>query len=142
MPWLTTVTIVGVVVLAALIWIYLQMRSKDRIEEMLMKRRPSSKIASRAALLEGPNRIPVALSLAGETICYENADLDACLELPHIEEIEYDEETATGHAVHGRVLRLRSHGHAFDFEMDPATAKQWEAALPAKHLEAPHRQAV
>lgn len=138
---LTTVTIVGVVVLAALIWVFLQMRSKDLIEEKLAKRKAESRAAARAQLLEGPNRIPVAMSLLNDRVCYENADLDACLELNNVEEIEYDDETATGHSVHGRVLRLRSHGHSFEFELDPAVARQWESALPAKHFDA-HRQAV
>lgn len=139
---LTTVTIVGVVVLAALIWVFLQMRSKDLIEEKLAKRRAESSASARAQLLEGPNRIPVAMSLLNDRVCYENADLDACLELNNVEEIEYDDETATGHSVHGRVLRLRSHGHSFEFELDPAAARQWESALPAKHYDPGHRQAV
>ena len=140
MSWLPTVTVVGVVVLAALVWLFLRTRSQDLTQETLAKRRATSKIASPAALLEGPNRIPVVLSLAGDRIIYENPDLDAALELQNLEEIEYDDETATGHAVHGRVLRLRSHGHSFEFELDPPTAKQWEEALPAKHLETGHRQ--
>lgn len=138
---LTTITIVGVVVLAALIWLFVRTRSKDLIEEMLVKRRPSSTVASRAEFIEGPNTIPVALSLQADKLCYENPDLDACLELQHVDEIEYDDETATGHSVNGRVLRLRSRGHAFEFALDPVVAKQWEAALPPKQFDAGHRQA-
>jgi energy-converting hydrogenase Eha subunit H len=62
MPWLTTVTVVGVVVLAALTWLFIRTRSKDQIEEMMAKRRASSKVVSRAEFLEGPNRIPVVLA--------------------------------------------------------------------------------
>ena len=141
MPWLTTVTIVGVVVLAALTWLLLQMRSKDSIDEKLTKRKAEAKASSRAELLEGPNRIAVAISLLDDRVCYENADLDACLELKNVEEIEYDDETATGRAVHGRVLRLRSHGHAFEFDLDAAAARQWEAALPPRQFDG-HRAAV
>ena len=142
MPWLTTVTIVGVVVLAALIWLFMANRSKDQIDDIMVKRRASSKIVCRAAFLEGPNRIPVVLACNDDRVTYENADLDAYLENSNMEEIEYDDETSTGHSVHGRVLRLRSHGHVFEFELDGAVAKQFEACLPARQLTASHQQAV
>ncbi len=142
MPWLTTVTIVGVVVLAALIWLFVRTRSKDLIEDMLLKRRATSKVASRAELLEGANHIVVALSLSDDKLSYANPDLDAFIELQNVDEVEYDDETATGHSVQGRVLRLRSHGHAFEFQIDPAAARQWEAALPARQVHAGHRHAV
>ncbi len=134
MPWLTTVTIVGLVVLGALIWLFLRMRSKDLINEMMAKRRTSSRLVSRADFVEGLERIPVALSLGTEVLCYENPDLDATLELRHIEEVEYDDETATGQAVDGKALRLRSHGHTFEFVLDPDSARQWEATLEPKHM--------
>ena len=142
MPWLTTVTIVGVVVVAALIWLFVQTRSKDLLEEMMAKRKASCRAVCRAEFLEGPNRIPVVLSLADDRVIYENADLDAFLEMTNLEEIEYDDETSTGHSVHGRVLRMRSHGHAFEFEMDPTMAKHWEGMLPARQANAGHKQAV
>lgn len=143
MPWLTTVTIVGVVVLAALVWLFIRTRTQDLIEEMLNKRRATSKALSRAEFVEGPNRIQVALSVAEDRICYENPDMDACLELQHIEEVEYDDETSMGQSVEGgRVLRLRSHGHAFEFVIDNAVVAQFQAALPARKENAAHRQAV
>ena len=135
MPWLTTVTIVGVVVLAALIWLFIQTRSKDLLEEILVKQRASAKAATKAEFLEGPNRIPVALCVTADRVAYVNPDLDAFLEMKNIDEVEYDDETSTGRSVHGRVLRLRSHGHAFEFELDPQAAKMCEAALPAKKFE-------
>jgi hypothetical protein len=140
---LTTITIVGLVVLAALIWLYLRMRSKDRIDEMMAKRRATSRLVSRADFVEGLERIPVALSLNDQAICYENPDLDALLELRHIEEVEYDDETATGQAVvDGRALRLRSHGHTLEFVLDPATTRQWESMLPRKHMDQGTAKAV
>jgi hypothetical protein len=142
MPWLTTVTIVGVVVLAALIWLFIRTRSKDLLDEMMVKRRASSKVVSRADFIEGPNRIPVVLSCTSDRITYENSDLDAFLETKNIDEVEYDDETSTGRSVHGRVFRLRSHGHVFEFEVDAAAAKQFEAALPARQTTADHKQAV
>jgi hypothetical protein len=130
MPWLTTVTFVGVVVLAALIWLFVQTRSKDLLEEKMAKRKASSKAVCKSELLEGPNRIAVVMSLEGNRVIYENADLDAFLEMENMEEIEYDDESSTGHHAHGRILRLRSHGHAFEFDLDKEVAKQWEALLP------------
>lgn len=142
MQWLETFTVVGVVVLAALVWVFLRMRMKDHIDEMMAKRRGSCRIVSRAALLEGLEKIPVSLALADDALHYENPDLQATLELRHIEEIEYDDETATGHSVVGKALRLRSHGHSFEFLLDHATARQWEQLLPARRYDAVPARAV
>lgn len=139
---LTTVTIVGLVVLAPLIWLYLRMRSKDQIDEMMAKRRASSRLVSRADFVEGLERIPVALALSTDIISYENPDLDATLELKHIEEVEYDDETATGQSVDGKALRLRSHGHTFEFVLDSNTARQWESTLPPRRMSQGTAQAV
>jgi len=73
--------------------------------------------------------------LTADVIYYENSDLQASIELPLIEEVEYDDETATGHTVAGKVLRLRAHNHVFEFTLDLATARQWEAALPARRID-------
>ncbi len=139
---LTSVTIVGLVVLAALIWLFLRLRSKDLIEEKMARRRASCRLVCRADFVEGLERIPVALSLSNEAIVYENPDLEATVELRYIEEIEYDDETATGQAVDGRALRLRSHGHTFEFVLDPNTARQWESTLPLKHMDQGTAKAV
>lgn len=128
-------TIVGVVVLAVLIAVFMRLRQDDHIGELLNKRRSSSKIVCRADYVEGLEHMPVALALTDDAFYYENADLQANLDLPRIEEIEYDSETATGHPVDGRVLRLRSHGHCFEFVLDEATAKQWQAVLPTHHMD-------
>ena len=139
---LTTVTIVGLVVLAPLVWLYLWMRSRDQIDEMMAKRRASARLVSRADFVEGLERIPVALALSTDIISYENPDLDATLELKHIEEVEYDDETATGQSVDGKALRLRSHGHTFEFVLDSNTARQWESTLPARRMSRETAQAV
>jgi len=135
MPWLGTATIVGVVVLVVLLWLYFFLRSKDRIEEVLAKHRVSARACSRANLVEGMEMIPVALALTSDAIYYENKDLQASIELPLIEEIEYDDETGTGHTVPGKVLRLRAHNHVFEFALDMPSARQWETALPAKRID-------
>jgi hypothetical protein len=135
-PSLEVVTVIGVVVLVVLIWFFVRLRGKDRIEEVLAKHRGTARVCSRACLLEGMEQIPVALVLTAEAIYYENADMpQAIIELPLIEEVEYDDETATGHTVAGKVLRLRAHNHVFEFTLDLATAKQWEAALPARRID-------
>ncbi len=134
-PSLEVVTVVGVVVLVVLIWFFIRLRGKDRVEEVLAKHRGTARVCSRACLLEGMEQIPVALVLTADVIYYENTDLQASIELPLIEEVEYDDETATGHTVAGKVLRLRAHNHVFEFTLDLATAKQWEAALPARRID-------
>jgi hypothetical protein len=142
MSWLTIVTIVGLVVLVALVWLFARTRSQDLLEERMAKRRPSSRIVSRADFVEGLDRIPVALSLSTEVLYYENPDLDATLELKHIDEVEYDDETATGQSVDGKALRLRSHGHTFEFVLDPESARQWAAHLPPRHMDQGTARAV
>ena len=84
----------------------------------------------------------VALSLTATAIYYQNPDLDASFDLKDIEEVEYDDELATGRAVtHGcRALRLRSHGHTFEFILQPADCSQWMAVLPAHHADEPAAQ--
>jgi len=139
---LTVVTIVGLVVLAALIWILMRMRSTDLLEERMARRRTSSRLVSRADLVEGMQRIPVSLALTNEAIYYENPDLDASLDLQHIEEVEYDNETATGQVLDGNALRLRSHGHTFEFVLDPDSTGKWRAMLPARRLGQGTAQAV
>ena len=135
MPQLETITVVGVVVLAILIWLYFRLRSNDHVEEVLAKQKASARVCSRACLLEGMEQIPVALVLTAESINYENRDLQASIDLSVIEEVEYDDETATGHTIAGKVLRLRAHNHVFEFTLDLAAAKEWEAALPPRRLD-------
>jgi hypothetical protein len=139
---LTVVTIAGLAVLAALVWILMRMRSTDLLEEKMAKRRISSRLVSRADLVEGLERIPVSLALTNESIFYENPDLDASLDLQQIEEVEYDNETATGQVLDGNALRLRSHGHTFEFVLDADSTGKWRAMLPARRLGQGTAQAV
>jgi hypothetical protein len=135
MPQLETLTIVGVVVLLILIWLYFRLRGKDHVEQVLARQKTSARVCSRACLLEGMEQIPVALALMADTINYENRDLQASIDVSVIEEVEYDDETATGHTVAGKVLRLRAHNHVFEFTLDLPSAKQWETALPARRID-------
>ena len=136
MPWLGTVTVLGVVVLAVLVWLFIRARSKDMIAELMAKRAASSKIVSRADYVEGMQQMPVALSLGEGMLYYENPDLQASFELKNIEEIEYDDELSTGRQIeHGcRALRLRSHGATFEFILDPIDCQKWAGLLPARRV--------
>jgi hypothetical protein len=136
------VVTIAFVVLAAAIFVFLRIRSKDFLEELIAKRRPSSRLVTRARLEQGLDEIPVALSLTADSIVYENRDLEALLELRNVEEVEYDDETATGRSVTGKALRLRSHGQTFEFVIDQETARQWQAALPMRRLDQGTAQAV
>ena len=139
---LTVVTIVGLAVLAALIWVLMRMRSTDLLQEKMERRRASSKLVCRADLVEGMERIPVAMALTNDAIYYENPDLDASLDLKQIEEVEYDNETATGQVLDGNALRLRSHGQTFEFVLDADSTGKWRTLLPARRLGQGTAQAV
>jgi hypothetical protein len=143
MPWVETVTIVGLVVLAVLIVVFMKTRSKDLLAEIIEKKKATSKVVSRAEYVEGMQRMPVAVSLTDSAFYYENPDLQASFDLAMIDEIEYDDELATGRSVeHGcRVLRLRSHGTTFDFILAPADCEKWMAALPQRRLGAVQQKA-
>jgi hypothetical protein len=136
MPGLGTVTVVGLVVLAVLVWFFLRARSQDMLAEMMAKRKPSSKVVSRANYVEGLETIPVAVALTGDTFYYENPDLQASFELKNVDEVEYVNELATGHPIeHGkRALRLRSHGTTFEFVLGPADSNMWESLLPPRRM--------
>jgi hypothetical protein len=135
MTQLETMTVIGVVVLVVLTWVYFRLRSKDHVEQVLAKHRAAARVCSRACLLEGMEQIPVALAMTPDAINYENRDLQASIDLSVIEEVEYDDETATGHTIAGKVLRLRAHNHVFEFTLDLPSAKLWETALPARRLD-------
>jgi hypothetical protein len=132
----SVMSIVGVIAAAVLLVVYLKMRQKDLLGAVMEKRRSASKLVSRADYVEGAETIPVALALTDDTFYYENPDMEASFDLNRIDEIEYSDELMTGknHGDDCRVLRLRSHGTAFEFLIEKAESRKWEAALPAKTL--------
>ena len=144
MPSVGLITVVGLVVLAALVVLFIRTRSKDLLDEILNKRRNTSKLVSRADYVEGLERMPVALALTDDTFYYENPDFQALFELRTIDEIEYDDELATGRQVeHGhRALRLRSHGTTFEFVLAPDVSAKWMDALPARRANEERAKAV
>ena len=130
---LGTITVAGIVLLVGLIVLYTWMRKQDQLAEIVEKRRASSRLVSKAEFSSGLERIPVVMALTSDHLYYENADLQADLELARIEETEYDDELVTGHQVPAgtRVLRVRSHGTAFEFVLPETEIGKWEGALPA-----------
>lgn len=137
MPGLATLTVVGVIVLAVLVIVFLKVRQGDLLGALMEKRRAAAKVVSRAEYVEGAEAIPVALSLTNDVLIYENPDLEASFELSRIDEIEYSEDLATGkrHDPSSHVLRLRSHGATFEFLLPKADTAKWQSALPARTFE-------
>jgi len=128
-----TMTLVGLAVLIALVVIFMKLRTKDHLGALMDKRRASSTLVTRADYVEGRDQIPVALSLTADTLYYESPDMEASFELSRLDEIEYSDDLATGRDVHNcKVMRLRSHGAAFEFLLDKADASKWMAALPPR----------
>ncbi len=133
---MVTLSLIGLVVAVVLIVLFLKMRRSDMLGALMQKRQPSSKVVCRADYVEGAENIPVAMSLAGDTMYYENPDLEASFDLDRIDEVEYGDELSTGRNLDAnkRVLRLRSHGATFEFVMDKADADKWMAHLPPRQL--------
>lgn len=136
MPDLATLTVVGVIVLAVMVFVFLKKRQGDLLGAIMEKRRAGSKIVSRAEYVEGAAAIPVAIALTSDSFYYENPDLEASFELARIEEVEYADDLMTGknHSADSRVLRLRSHGATFEFLMPKAETSRWESLLPPRMI--------
>jgi len=116
----------------------------DRIAAFSEKRRVTSRIVSRGEFFDGNRRIEVALALTRETFYYENADMEASLDLQWIREIEYDTRLATGAAItDGKVLRLRCYSQTFEFLLPKDMVARWYLLLPPRRETAsPGKQAV
>jgi hypothetical protein len=98
---------------------------------------------TRGCYIEGMEKIDVVMSLTDDEIYYDNVDLQASLDLAQLDELEYDDETSTGHSVTpGRALRLRSHGRCLEFVLTFADAGRWEAMLPPHQQNQGHARAV
>jgi hypothetical protein len=120
-------------VVAVLGWWYTRLRAGDRVAARRTRTVSQSMLSSRAKLIDGLQNIPVALSLYAGRVQYQNADLDASIDVRDIDEVEYSSDLMTGGIADGAMLRLRSHGRAFEFVLDVAAAEHWSRRLP------PHR---
>lgn len=126
-------SVAAVVVVAFLAWNLFRRFGVDRIEALSEKRRPTSRLVSRGELVEGNMHVEVALALTGSTFFYENADMQASLELEWVSEVEYDTQLSTGTSVDGgKVLRLRCYSQVFEFILPNDVVPRWHMMLPPR----------
>lgn len=114
---------------------YRRLRAGDRMDLIISRKRGGAMLASPAVFIDGANHIPVALSLESSRVAYENDDLDASIDIQQIDEVEYSSDLVTGRIADGAVLRLRSHGRAYEFILDVAFAERWSHRLPPHRLD-------
>jgi hypothetical protein len=130
MPWLS---LLAVAVIGFLGWNLFRRFGDDRIAAFNEKRRATSRLVGRADLVDGNRHLDVALAVTQETLFYENADMEASIDLKWVQEIEYDTELATGTTpAAGQVLRLRSHSQTFEFVLPNAVVERWHTMLPPR----------
>ena len=129
----TWISIAAVVVVAFLSWNLYRRFATDRIESFNEKRRATSRIVSRGEFVDGNRHLDVALAVTHSTFFYENADMEASIDLQWVREIEYDTELATGTTpLTGKVLRLRSHSQTFEFVLPNDVVARWHMMLPPR----------
>jgi hypothetical protein len=129
-PWLSLVAIVIVVILA---WNLFRRFGTDRIEAFNEKRRATSRFVSRGEFVDGNRHLDVALAVTQETFFYENADMQASIDLQWVREVEYDNELATGTIPPaGKVLRIRSRSQTFEFVVPNEHVSRWHLMLPPR----------
>lgn len=115
----------------------------NRIAALLDQRRATSRLVTRAELVDGNRHLPVALALTHSSLFYENADMQASLDLQWVREIEYDNALATGVPVpDGKVLRLRSDSRTFEFVLPNDVVPRWHMMLPPRRTKGIDGQAA
>lgn len=126
----------AVVAVLILVWSLTRRFGTDRIEALNEKRRLSSRLVGRGEFIDGNRHLDVALALTHSTFFYENADMEASLDLHWIREVEYDTELATGTTpATGKVLRLRSHSQTFEFVLRDDIVARWHMMLPPRRAQ-------
>jgi hypothetical protein len=121
------------VVVAFLGWSLYRRFGADRIEALMETRRAASRLVSRGEFVDGNRHLAVALAVTQSTLFYENADMQASIDLQWVREIEYDTELATGAAPPlGKVLRLRSNSQTFEFILPNDVVARWHTMLPSR----------
>ncbi len=126
-------SLTAAVAIAFLAWNLYRRFGTDRIAVFNDRRRASSRMVGRGEFVDGNRHLDVALAVTQSELFYENADMQASLDLQWVREIEYDTELATGGAVAGgKVLRLRSDSQTFEFVLPNDTVARWHLALPAR----------
>lgn len=126
-------TVLAVVVVAVLGWNLYRRFGADRIAEFNERRRATSRLVGRGEFVDGNRHLDVALAVTQSTFFYENADMQASLDLQWVREIEYDTELATGTTPPaGKVLRMRSNSQTFEFVLPHDVVARWHMMLPPR----------
>jgi hypothetical protein len=129
----TLLSFVAVVVVVFLACNLYRRFGVDRIEAFNEKRRATSRFVSKGEFVDGNRHLEVALAVTQSTFFYENADMEASIDLQFVREIEYDTELATGTVPPtGKVLRLRSHSQTFEFVLPNDVVARWHMMLPPR----------
>jgi len=127
--------------LIAVIFLTINLYSRfatDRIAGFNERRRATSKMVSRGEFIDGNRHLDVALAVTQSAFYYENADMQASLDLQWVQEIEYDNELTTGTVVAGgKVLRLRCHSQTFEFVIPNEFVARWHMMLPPRRAMEP-----
>jgi hypothetical protein len=127
--------VLSVIAIGGLGWSLWRQMAADRMQSFNDERRSSCRLVGKGELVEGRQHIPVSMALSWSTLYYENADLEASLDLHYIEEVEYADELSTGARVGtGKVIRLRCYSTVFEFVVDAPSAAQWQTVLPPVRL--------
>lgn len=130
---MTMLLIVAIVAIALLSWHLYRRFGADRILAFNEKRRATSRLVGRAELVDGNRHLDVAIAVTQSTFYYENADMQASIDLQFVREIEYDSELSTGTTpATGKVLRLRSHSQTFEFVLPDDVVARWHMMLPPR----------
>lgn len=137
-------SVAAVGVIAVLCWTLYHHVGASRLEALAAKRRPTSRIVSNGEFVDGSRHLKVALALTDTDLFYENADMEASLDLRWVREIEYDTRLATGHTVGGdKVLRIRCFSQLFEFVLPQDVVPRWLLMLPPRRgMESPLAAAV
>ena len=128
--WLSIAALGGVVFLC---WNLYRRFVASRIGVLLERRRPTSRMVSEGEFVDGNRHLQVALALTTTDLFYENADMQASLDLRWAREIEYDTTLATGQEVTGgKVLRIRCFSQVFEFVLPNDVVARWHMMLPPR----------
>jgi hypothetical protein len=130
-------TLLALAVAGFLGWNLYRRFGADRIAAFNEKRRATSRLVGKGELVDGNRHLEVALALTNTTLFYENADMQASVDLQWVREIEYDTELATGTVPqNGKVLRLRSQSQTFEFVLPNDVVARWHMMLPPRRAAA------
>ena len=130
---MTWFTIIALAAAAALGWNLFRRFGSNRLTAFTEKRRATSRMVGRGEFLDGNRQLEVALALSGTSFFYENSGMQGSVDLQWVREIEYSTDLATGVTVrNGRVLRLRSQSHTFEFILPTDDVARWYMMLPPR----------